>query len=115
MGKVHDLGQVVAAREAWAVYADYDGYAPDSADIVVCADKDLATEAAIVFETEDSAEREDVEQVPYVIFEDKPVPCNLPFNEGHEWCKSYRVRKTLALEENIALTIEQAVKAITID
>ena len=86
----HQLGKPVPdAFEAFEVYKDYDGNAPDTDGLVVCADRQLATEVARWCH-------------------DNERLFSLPFVDGWEHCASYRVRPTIARVGGIATTIEQA-------
>jgi len=38
--------EAIIAYRCWAVYADYDSYAPDTADLILCETEELATKIA---------------------------------------------------------------------
>jgi hypothetical protein len=72
---------------AWAVYADYDGNAPDTENVVLLASYELAKQVL-----EEIASNHD----------------NLCYVDGSEWAKQWRVRMALAPALAIATSFSDA-------
>ena len=72
---------------AWAVYADYDGNAPDTENVVLLASYELAKQ---------------------VLAEIASKHNNLCYVDGSEWAKRWRVRMALAPAFEIATSFSDA-------
>ena len=72
---------------AWAVYADYDGNAPDTENVVLLASYELAKQVL-----EEIASKHN----------------NLCYVDGSEWAKRWRVRMALAPAFEIATSFSDA-------
>jgi hypothetical protein len=82
INKKHPLGEKVTAYNAFAVYYDADGNAPDSDDLAIFSTEELAQEAAEIF----------AEQIGDEVFCGFPSP----FVPGYEFACGFRTRGTLS-------------------
>jgi hypothetical protein len=92
INKKHPLGEKVTAYNAFAVYYDADGNAPDSDDLAIFSTEELAQEAAEIF-----AEQKDNEEPVGIKIGDE-VFCGFPspFVPGYEFACGFRTRGTLS-------------------
>lgn len=74
--------QPIRAYRAWAINASYDGNAPDTSDLVLCATEALAQEIVAFLETDEGQNQLG----------------GMCYNEGHEWCKAYQIREVATLK-----------------
>lgn len=102
MSKTHDLGETVAAHMAVAVFKCYDGNAPDTSDIVVCATQELADEVVAWLNANDPRG------------EDKETDeRSWPFVEGWEWSSKYETRPRIAMAATIRKSFDDAIAEAT--
>lgn len=85
--KKHELTPATDIYVAFAIFADYDGNAPDSTNVVLLATQELA------------------EQVLQEITEKHNSLC---YVDGYEWSKRWRVRPAYAPARDIATTFAEA-------
>ncbi len=85
--KKHDLTPATDIFVAYAVYADYDGNAPDSTNVILLATQELAEQVLQEITTKHNS---------------------LCFVDGWEWSKSWRVRPAYAPAREIATTFADA-------
>jgi len=79
-----------------AIYADYDGNAPDTADLLLVADEKLAKQVI-----------EELNKAPGEYG-------NLAYNQGHEWCKRFDHHEVLVEPgTSICETFDEAMKLAT--
>lgn len=91
----HKIADPVLAIPCWAIYADYDANAPDSATLLVVATEELAKE------------------VCRFLNEDPRRWQSLAFCDGWEWCKRFRCSQTYRLSpEGIATHFETLVASL---
>lgn len=93
MADVIKLKQV-EAYEAWAVFASYDGNAPDTSDLVLFATEEVADEFVAFMKTPKGDE------------------FGLCYNEGHEWCKAFLVRRVVTTKpETVWYTVWEFIES----
>lgn len=89
----HQIAVPVLATPCWAVFVDYDGNAPDTADQIFCATEALADEVCAKLN------------------ETPRKWANLAFVDGCEDCKSFRKRLVaLISKDQIRTSIEEVFK-----
>ena len=107
-GKVHETKPDPDAVWAWGVYADYDGNAPDSEYLVLCASPQLADAVVKLFN-----EAEDTDGGFVTGPDGEPVELSMPFIDGWEWCKTYAVRGTTSNRQHVRFTLADCLKVIS--
>lgn len=75
------LCQPVQAYRAFAVYASYDGNAPDTDDLATFSNEQAAEDLVAFMATPEGEE------------------FGLCYNEGHEWCKAFLIREVAILKD----------------
>jgi len=91
--------------DVWGVYKDYDGYAPDTPTLVLCATEEVAKSVAKYLSDNDS-----------FVLGGESVELRKPFVEGRETFSSYLVKKEVVEERNkedIALTLPAALEKLS--
>jgi len=92
--KKHGLTPASDIFVAIAVFADYDGNAPDSENVVLLATEELAEQV-----------RKEIEE----------KHDNLCFIDGWEWSKQWRTRIAYAPASNIATTFSEAITRLGVE
>lgn len=97
--------RTVTIHEAWEVYKNYDGNAPDSRSFATCATQQLAEEVCAILERHDPGMAEDQGEDPVSSdFSDLPWP----YVEGSEWSAAWLAQKAEAERGKIATTLAEA-------
>lgn len=92
-----EVEQVMAYR-VWAIYADYDGNAPDTCDLALCASEEIADKRCEELNALDSDETG-----------------HLCFVEGYEFSKAFKSRPVLVESlEGVSMSLE-AFREVTQD
>lgn len=93
----HDLLAPVQATPCFGIYADYDGNAPDTATLALCATRELADDVVVKLNR-------------------NPRACGAAFVDGWEHAKRYAVRDELVpyaeRHSRIWRTIGEALEAL---
>jgi hypothetical protein len=84
------VGEMVTAYRCFAIYADYDGGAPDTADVCLVATEEVAKKAC-----------EELNKDPRAY--------TVCFVDGHESMKKWRYRRALTTNPSVCHTTAQAV------
>ena len=103
------LGQAITAYRCYGVYKDFNGNAPDTANLVLVATEELAKIVAKRIEEIDNESREAAEagvehEYEHVAF---------PRVEGWEWSAHYSYRPAIGEVDDIATSAEDAIKLPT--
>lgn len=85
--KTYELAAPVSAIPCWAIYADYDGNAPDTEDLVLCASEELAKEVCGLLH--EHIDNEDNGEIPYR--HERWEGFSLPYIEG--WWPASKIWK----------------------
>lgn len=84
------------AKEAWAVYGDYDGNCPDTSDLCVCDTEaeaeDLAAKGNAILEKDNYYENLSVEEAEIIRRLGSPV------TDGWQFSLSFQVHKILVAD-----------------
>ena len=88
--RIHDAPKPVTAYQGWAIYADYDAEAPDTADKIWVSTEELAKE------------------VCEKLNENPRKYTQLAFVDGWEWKKSFQYREVVLKEDTFSRTLSEA-------
>ena len=88
------MAKQVTAYQGYAVFADYDGNAPDTADQLLCDTEELAKQVCDHLNT------------------DPQKWGNLAFVEGYEWSKRFAQRVAYSEQNNFPKTFEEVMSRV---
>jgi len=106
--KIYELAKPILAVPCWAIYGDYDGEAPDTDHLVLCASEELARVVCDLLAKH--IDKENHGEIPWR--HDRWEGLSLPYVDGWQYVRSWKICETLCSPRTAETSVCKTVTAV---